>query len=134
MTSATAHIGLQSYLTQIVSGSHALAADEPVARGGANGGPAPYDLLLAALGACTAITLRMYADRKEWKITFLDDGLRILAREDGSRIERILTIVGPDEAAQGRLAEIAERTPVTLTLKNGIAISTTLTRPIKVAA
>ena len=58
MAQGSAHIGKDRYRTEIVVGGHAITADEPEALGGANLGPAPYDLLLAALGACTAITLR----------------------------------------------------------------------------
>ena len=68
MAKGTARIGRDQYRTQIEVGGHALIADEPQALGGANAGPAPYDLLLASLGACTAITLRMYADRKAWPL------------------------------------------------------------------
>ncbi|MES2022438.1 MAG: OsmC family protein [Pseudomonadota bacterium] len=129
MAKATARIGTEFYRTEITTGHHTLIADEPASRGGADAGPAPYDLLLSALGACTAITLRLYADRKGWSIETLDVALRLVGSADGNRIERVLTIVGPDAAAQTRLAEIAERTPVTLTLKSGIAIHTTLSTP-----
>ncbi|MET3723510.1 OsmC family protein [Sphingomonas trueperi] len=126
MLHATAHIGAEAMETQIQAGSHAILADEPPSNGGRDAGPAPYELLLAALGACTAMTLRMYADRKGWRIDALDVDLRILGKPEERHIKRTLTIAGPDEAAKARLAEIAERTPVTLTLKQGIAIETKL--------
>ena len=100
-------------------------ADEPPALGGQGAGPAPYDLLLASLGACTAITLRMYADRKEWPLESLEVMLR-LHGQDERRIDRTLTISGLDEAQKARLADVAERTPVTLTLKSGLPIDTHL--------
>jgi putative redox protein len=109
-----------------VAGRHRLTADEPVAAGGTDAGPAPYDLLVASLGACTAITLRIYADRKGWPIETLGVDLRIVRGEEGMRIERTLTIAGPDDGQKARLAEIAEKTPVTLTLKGGIPIHTSL--------
>lgn len=127
MTNATAHIGRDRYRTRIEASGHPITADEPERLGGANAGPAPYDLLLSALGACTAITLRMYADRKEWPLDSLDVDLRIVRNGDETRIERTLRPVGDlDEARRARLADIAERTPVTLTLKSGIAIHTQL--------
>ncbi len=126
MAHATAHIGPDLLETRLQAGKHALLADEPPGNGGRDAGPAPYDLLLAALGACTAMTLRMYADRKGWRIDALDVDLRILGTPEARRIKRVVTIAGPDAAARARLAEIAERTPVTLTLKQGIAIETQL--------
>jgi putative redox protein len=126
MLHATAHIGPDGMETQIQAGNHPILADEPPSNGGRDAGPAPYELLLAALGACTAMTLRMYADRKGWRIDSLDVDLRILGTPDARHIKRTLKIVGPDEAGRARLAEIAERTPVTLTLKQGIAIETQL--------
>ncbi len=125
MAHGTAHIGKDRYRTQIEVGGHAITADEPAALGGQGAGPAPYDLLLASLGACTAITLRMYADRKAWPLEALDVALRLTGKEE-RRIERTLTIVGLDEAQKARLAEVAERTPVTLTLKQGLPIDTKL--------
>ena len=125
MAHGTARIGKDRYRTEINVGGHALVGDEGPGLGGQNLGPAPYDFLLAGLGACTAITLRMYADRKEWPLESVDVGLRLLSK-DGLRIDRVLTIVGLDEEQKARLADIAERTPVTLTLKGGLPIDTRL--------
>ena len=125
MAHGTASIGKDRYRTEITVGGHALVADEPPALGGANAGPAPYDLILAGLGACTAITLRMYANRKAWPLESVEVGLR-LQNSDGLRIDRVLTIVGLDDEQKARMADIAERTPVTLTLKGGLPIDTRL--------
>ena len=125
MAHATAHIAETAYRTEISTGRHSLIADEPPALGGQGAGPAPYDLLLASLGACTAITLRMYADRKGWPMESVEVGLR-LQNQDGLRIDRVLTIVGLDDEQKARMADIAERTPVTLTLKGGLPIDTRL--------
>ena len=81
--------------------------------------------MLAGLGACTAITLRMYAERKEWKLTGLAVDLEYHRDDDKFRIERVLHIEGELDAEQrARIADIAERTPVTLALKAGAAINT----------
>ena len=125
MAQGVARIGQDRYRTEIEVGGRAIVADEPPALGGQGTGFAPYDLLLASLGACTAITLRMYADRKGWPMESLEVGLRLHGVEE-RRIARTLTIVGLDEEQQARLADIAERTPVTLTLKNGLPIDTRL--------
>jgi len=125
MAHGTARIGKDRYRTEIDVGPHHLVADEPPALGGQAVGPAPYDLLLAGLGACTAITLRMYADRKGWPLESLEVGLRLHGQEE-RRIARTLTIAGLDDEQKARLADIAERTPVTLTLKNGLPIDTRL--------
>ncbi|HEX7852790.1 MAG TPA: OsmC family protein [Sphingobium sp.] len=127
MAHATAHIGRDRYRTEIVAGGHPIIADEGEKLGGQNAGPAPYDLILAGLGACTAITLRMYADRKEWPLETLDVSLHLSGSgPEAFTIERVLTITGLDETQKARLADIAERTPVTLTLKGGIGIQTRL--------
>ena len=125
MAQGSAIIGRDHYRTEIVVGGHEIIADEPPALGGQGAGPAPYDLLLASLGACTAITLRMYADRKGWPMESLEVGLR-LHGADERKIDRTLTIVGLDDEQRARLADIAERTPVTLTLKKGLPIDTRL--------
>ena len=125
MAHGTAHIGKDRYRTEISVGGRDLVADEPVALGGQDAGFAPYDLLLAGLGACTAITLRMYADRKGWPMESLEVALRLHGVEE-KRIDRTLTIAGLDDEQRARMADIAERTPVTLTLKNGLPIDTRL--------
>lgn len=126
MTHATATIGRDRYATHIDVSGHTLTADEPEKLGGANAGPAPYDLLLASLGACTAITLRMYADRKQWPLESVEVSLRLAGTAEDRRIVRTIAPKGVDAEQAARLADIAERTPVTLTLKSGIAIDTSL--------
>lgn len=124
---AKADIGAKSYEVAIKAGHHELIADEPPAIGGQDAGPAPFALLLSALGACTAITLRMYADRKQWPLESAHVELRYLKQDDAASIDRRLTLVGGLTADQReRLADIAERTPVTLALKSGVPIQTAL--------
>jgi putative redox protein len=116
-----------AYAVSIKAGNHALVADEPQKLGGQDAGPAPYDLLLASLGACTAITLKMYADRKQWIFESVEVELHFRKEGDRGRIDRILTIKGDLSPEQRtRMAEIAEKTPVTLTLKAGADIRTEL--------
>lgn len=128
MARANAIIESARYATTIDAGGHRIIADEPTANGGADAGPAPYDLLLASLCACTAITLRMYADRKQWPMTKLAVELHFTRDEaKNERIDRVLRPEGDLTHEQlARLADIAERTPVTLTLKRGLSILTTL--------
>ena len=127
MAQAQANIGETRYAVAIRAGSHDLVADEGTALGGQDAGPAPYDLLLASLGACTAITLKMYAERKAWPLSAAHIGLRFIRNGDETRIERSLAFDGPlDDEQRARLADIAERTPVTLTLKGGLPIHTSL--------
>ena len=126
MAHGTARIGRDRYRTEINVSGHALVGDEGPGLGGKNLGPAPYDFLLAGLGACTAITLRMYADRKQWPLESVEVQLKTVREGDALRIERILVIAGLDDEQKARLADIAERTPVTLSLKNGMPIRTSL--------
>jgi putative redox protein len=117
------------YSQQIVSGHHRLTADEPVTRGGSDSGATPYELLLGSLGACTSITLRMYAGRKGWELGKITVGLRFTPGTEGERghIDRRLSFSKSlTEEQQQRLLEIANKTPVTLTLKAGLAIDTSI--------
>jgi putative redox protein len=127
MSHARATIGMTNYAVAITAGRHQLNADEGPSLGGKDSGPGPFDILCSALGACTAITLRMYAERKAWPLR----GVQVDARFSGTgkegAIARVLSFDGElSQEQRARLADIAERTPVTLTLKNGIAITTTL--------
>lgn len=127
MAKAHASSSGAKWRTDIKAGAHALVADEPPALEGADAGPAPYDLLCAALAACTSITLRMYAARKDWPLERIDVDVHYGKDGETARIARRLTLHGPlDDAQRARLADIAERTPVTLTLKSGLPIATTL--------
>ncbi len=137
--SVVARIGRSGYRTEIDAGRHGLVSDEPIEAGGSDEGPTPYDFILAALGACTAITLRMYADRKQWPlesvIVRLHHGRSHAADELQcenrpvrlDQIERTLELSGPLTHEQRiKLAEIAERCPVHRTLDAGIRMTTRL--------
>jgi putative redox protein len=126
---ATAKIALSdpAYSTHIRSGHHDLVADEGKHGGGADAGPSPFGLVLSGLGACTAITLRMYAERKQWPLTNVTVEMDYFRDDKAFRIERVLRLEGSlDTEQRARLADIAERTPVTLALKAGATINTKL--------
>lgn len=115
------------YSVNIRVGHHDLVGDEPVSVGGADAGPSPFGLVLAGLAACTSITLRMYAERKGWPLSGLSVDLQYFRDDKTFRIERVLQFEGAlDDEQRTRLADIAERTPVTLALKTGTTINTTL--------
>jgi putative redox protein len=131
--------GGTGYRTEIMANGHALVADEPPSVGGTNAGPTPYNLLAAALGACTGMTLRMYADRKQWPLTevtvrLLHDKVHAVdcreCDEREGRIDRLhreIELQGPlDDAQRARLLEIADRCPVHRTLESDIRIETVL--------
>ena len=127
MTRAIAVIGTTDFATAITVNGRTLNADEPADNGGGDTGFAPYDLLLSALGACTAITLRMYAERKGWDLKGVQVDLHFYRVDKAEKIDRMVTVAGElSDEQKTRLAEICERTPVTLTLKHGLDIATTL--------
>ncbi len=124
----------ESFTTQLVTGRHSVIADEPRPIG-EDLGPSPYELLLAALGACTSMTLLHYAWRKQWPLeevqvevahdrVYADDCAE--CEEDGARVDRVTSRIhleGPlSEEQRARLAEIAQRCPVHKTLDAGVAI------------
>jgi putative redox protein len=121
--------GTARYVVDISTGHHRFIADEPVSGGGGEAGPSPFGLLLASLGACTAITLRMYAERKSWPLTGVEVALTYRWIGDLPSIERQLRLDGLDAAQRARCVEIAEKTPVTRALKRGIEIRTAFTAP-----
>jgi len=125
------------FTQRIFAGNHSLRADEPKDVGGLDSGPGPYDLLLAGLGACTSMTLRMYADRKGWPLDRVSVSLahdKIHAQDcadcetKAGRVDRImrrLTVTGaldPDQRA--KLLEIADKCPVHRTLTSEVSIVT----------
>ena len=133
-------IGHEGFRTEIISNGFPLVADEPESVGGTNSGPNPYDFVLAGLGACTAMTLRMYADRKEWPLEAVDVRLthqKVHARDSEhteattgmiDHIDREITISGPlDDEQRARLMHIANRCPVHRTLHGEVAVITVLT-------
>jgi putative redox protein len=119
------------WLVALRAGAHRLVADEPPTNGGGDRGPSPFGLLLSGLAACTAMTLRMYADRKGWGFVQLDVDVRYDIDDDNNAsIARVITVpddLPPDQ--RDRLAEIAERTPVTLAVRAGTPIHTTFVGP-----
>jgi putative redox protein len=134
-----AEAGEGRFAQMIFAGRHRWRADEPVAVGGDDSGPGPYELLLAALGACTSMTVRMYAEQKKWPLERVSVELRhdkvhatdcaeCETREGKiDRIERVLTLEGSlDEAQRARLLEIANKCPVHRTLHSEVWIPTSL--------
>ncbi|MFO7740542.1 MAG: alpha/beta fold hydrolase [Desulfatiglandaceae bacterium] len=133
-------IGKKGLQTEIIANEHRLIADEPIAVGGANTGPTPYDYLVAALGACTSMTIRLYADRKQWPVEGVtvrlkhqkihaEDCEQCETKSNGKidYIEREIELLGPlGEAQRARLMEIADRCPVHRTLRSEIAIGSRL--------
>lgn len=113
------------YSHRVSVGKHQLVVDEPVAIGGQDAGPAPFDLYLAALSACTAITLRMYAQRKGWDLGALRAELTLSRNADGKpHIHRLLWSAGAlDEAQWKRLLEVVANTPVTKAMRDGAEIT-----------
>ncbi len=131
--------GRIGYQTEINANGHRLLADEPIAVGGADTGPTPYDLLTAALGACTSMTLRMYADRKSWPLEAVVVRLRHRkvhmshcqnCEESGKKIDTIdreIELAGPlDDNQRQRLLEIADRCPVHRTLHSQVLVRSRL--------
>jgi len=123
----------EGFRTQITAGQHQLIADEPKEAGGTDEGPSPYDLLLAALGACTAMTLKMYVERKKLPLTDVEvllsfDRIHIddcescvkeerLNDQEVQHISRLIYVTGDvTEEQKERLLYIAGRCPVHVTL------------------
>ena len=105
-------------------------ADEPLEEGGANTGPAPHRLLLSALGACTAITLQMYAARKQWPLQHVDVELAFNpdgTPESGNNIRRVITLQGAlDDEQRERLLQIANKCPIHKVLTGEVRIASRL--------
>ena len=133
------HGSARGFPQEITAGSHRLQADEPIAVGGSDTGPGPYDLLLASLGACTSMTIGLYARRKQWPL----ESVRVRLRHSRihaagcencetevgmiDQIERDIELIGSlDEDQRARLLDIADKCPVHRTLISEIAIRSRL--------
>jgi putative redox protein len=127
MRTATSRTGVGAFRQVVQVGPHALIADEPTDKGGEDAGPEPHEFLLVALGTCTSMTVKMYADRKGWPIDSVDvsvagdhvDGVFVMTRK--------LTLKGTlTDEQRARLLEIANKCPVHRTLTGTIRVQTDL--------
>lgn len=133
---AVVHGRATAYVQEITAGGHALIADEPEELGGTNMGPGPYELLLSALGACTSMTITMYARRKAWPLEAVTVNLRHqkVRPPEGASSARLVDRIERDVALEGaltdeqraRLLDIANKCPVHRTLSSDIDIRTQL--------
>jgi putative redox protein len=121
-------INEHQHVQQIVSGHHHLTADEPVAAGGSDAGLAPRELLLASLGADTAVALRRHAMQNDWTLGKITVGVRWSRDAEGrEHIERRMSFGRPLSSEQKEIIlEVAANTPVTSVLRAGIAIQSAL--------
>jgi len=133
------HTGKEKYKTTMTAGNHELIADEPEGVGGQDKGPDPYDYLLMSLGACTSITLRMYAERKKWPVE--DIFVELKHHKDHAedcedcddksakidKIEKEIIVKGDlDQDQLDRLLEISHKCPVNKTLKGDMEMKATI--------
>ena len=132
-------VGAEALLADVQAGRHTFLLDEPENVGGQDRGPTPYDMLLSALGACTAITLRLYATQKKWPLQGIEVRLRhrrVHAQDcqaceaADARLDEIhkeLRLLGPlSEEQRQRLEQISQKCPVQKTLLAGVRIVTAL--------
>ena len=143
-----AHLGDDGgYTTRLTARAHAFAADEPADVGGADTAPTPYELLIGALAACTAMTVRMYANRKQWPLRTIvvrmrpvrahaPDCERCETEEVGAgRLEREVEFTGDlTDEQRARLLHIADRCPVKQTLERGLKVQAATAAPTPVPA
>jgi putative redox protein len=120
-------IGKERYTTEVTLGNHTITADEPTEVGGQDLGPAPLQLLLSSLGTCKAITMRMYADRKEWPL----DSIEVILSSETVKsdlqqttyIRCTIKLYGDlEEKQKERIYKIADKCPIHKTLTNPIVI------------
>jgi uncharacterized OsmC-like protein len=124
---AIVHGKTAGFAQEITVGNHRLVADEPQEVGGTDTGPGPYELLISALGACTSMTISLYARRKGWPLDAVTVKLRHAKVDRVDRIERDVELHGElSEDQRARLLDIANKCPVHKTLTSQIDIQTRL--------
>lgn len=122
-----ANIGKETYKTELTISDHNIVADEPEELGGTDQGPAPVEFLLISLASCTAITLRMYANRKNWPLENIRVEVDFEKVDNKTIFKRELQVVGDlTEEQRTRLLQIANACPVHKTLTNPIEVQTKL--------
>lgn len=123
----TAIIGQDHYRTELIASGKTIIADEPEELGGTNAGPAPGEFLMISLASCTAITLRMYADRKKWDVDKIKVEVASEKIDNTTFFKREISLEGNlEEDQRQRLLQIANSCPVHKVLSNPIEISTRL--------
>lgn len=131
----TAQAGRTGFRTTLRARTHGFLADEPASLGGTDTGPTPYEYLLGALAGCMVMTLRMYADRKQWPLESVEVRVRTARSHEQdcehcetesvgvARIERAVELTGAlTDEQRARLLEIADRCPVKQTLARGVRV------------
>lgn len=120
----TASIASTPYSVKLQNGRHEFASDEPKDKGGGDTGPEPDEILEGALASCTAITLRMYANRKEWKVTGIEVTVSLERIDNKTIFTRSIKLNGDiDETQRERLLQIAKACPVSKTLLGEIEVN-----------
>lgn len=123
MKTLNASIKNTPFKTEINTEDHVIYADEPVELGGENTAPSPFELLIASLASCTLITLKMYANRKEWEIEEIK--LKIEHDEVSKEIQRVIELIGANsEVNKERMLLIANKCPIHKLLESVLNIQT----------
>jgi putative redox protein len=127
MRDVTVRTGEGKFQQSVLVGPHRGLADEPVEIGGDDTGPAPFEHVLAGLGACTSMTVKMYADRKAWPLTAVQVDLSMHKQFDGYRLTRSIRLDGDlSDEQRTRLLDIANKCPVHKMLTGKIEIESAL--------
>ena len=131
MKPVSVHLGTQDFITTVTDGFHQWIIDEPVDKGGTDKGPDPFSMLLSSLGSCTAITLKMYANRKGWAVQDIDIRVDLRSEEAGNQKNATfisaITVTGQlDDTQLQRLLQIAKACPVSKLLEGKLRMETTI--------